>query len=89
MENTNMENINEITPDELGAASGGVVAGGLKKKPAPKSGYILHQITATDTVWNLSRHYGCTMDAILEANPSIEDKRLIRTGFWLYIPKKK
>jgi hypothetical protein len=28
------------------------------------------------------------MDAILRANPSIRDKRLIRTNYWLYIPAR-
>ena len=85
-----MDNMNELNINEMEKISGGIVAaGGVKDKPAPKAGYIIHQITATDTVWGLSRKYGVTMDAIVEANPSIKDKRLIRTGYYLYIPKKK
>ena len=83
-----MEN-NELNINELEQASGGVLAGGVKDKPADKAGYIIHKITATDTVWGLSRHYGCSMEDIVKANPSIQDKRLIRTGYYLYIPKKK
>ena len=82
-----MSNI-ELNLNEMEVVTGGVVAGGLKNKPANKAGYIIHKITNTDTVWNLSRHYGCTMDDILKANPSIQDKSLIRTGYYLYIPKK-
>ena len=83
-----MENLNELNMNEMEEAVGGATAGGMAKKPAPKAGYIIHQITATDTVWGLSKKYGVTMDAIVKANPTITDKRLIRTGFWLYIPKK-
>ena len=83
-----MEN-KELNMNEMETVSGGVVAGGMKDKPAAKNGYIIHKITATDTVWALSRHYGCTMDDILKANPTIQDKSLIRTGYYLYIPKKK
>ena len=79
----------EMNLNEMEQISGGVIAGGVKNKPAAKAGYIIHQITATDTVWALSRHYGCTMDDIVKANPSIQDKRLIRTGYWLYIPAKR
>ena len=79
----------EMNLNEMEQISGGVIAGGVKNKPAAKAGYIIHQITSTDTVWALSRHYGCTMDDIVKANPSIRDKRLIRTGYWLYIPAKR
>ncbi len=79
----------DLNLNEMEKAAGGVIAGGVKNKPPEKAGYIVHQITNTDTVWGLSRHYNCTMDDIVKANPSIQDKRLIRTGYWLYIPKKK
>ena len=84
-----MDNMKELNMNEMETVSGGVVAGGMKDKPAAKNGYIIHKITATDTVWALSRHYGCTMDDIVKANPTIQDKSLIRTGYYLYIPKKK
>ena len=84
-----MDNMKELNMNEMETVSGGVVAGGMKDKPAAKNGYIIHKITATDTVWALSRHYGCTMDDIVRANPTIQDKSLIRTGYYLYIPKKK
>ena len=82
-----MMNAMELNMNELELVNGGrAVAGGLAHKPAAKAGYILHKITARDTVWGLSRKYHCSMDAILAANPSIKDKRLIRTNYWLYIP---
>ena len=78
----------ELNTNEMEVVSGGAVAGGMKNNPADKAGYIIHKITNTDTVWNLSRHYGCTMDDIVKANPTIQDKSLIRTGYYLYIPKR-
>ena len=69
---------NELNTNELETVTGGAVAGGMKNKPENKAGYIIHKITNTDTVWN----------DILKANPSIQDKSLIRTGYYLYIPKK-
>lgn len=79
---------NELNTNEMEVVSGGVAAGGMKNKPEPKSGYIIHKITDTDTLWALSRHYHTTIEAIMKANPSIQDRRLIRTGYWLYIPAK-
>ena len=83
-----MENMMELNLVEMEEVNGGVVAGGLRYKPAAKAGYILHKITARDTVWGLARRYHCSMDAILRANPSIRDKRLIRTNYWLYILRR-
>ena len=80
--------IKELNVNEMEAVNGGARAGGVKDKPEEKNGYIIHKITDTDTLWALSRHYGTTIDAIMKANPSIEDKRLIRTGYYIYIPKK-
>ena len=84
-----MENMMELNLVEMEEVNGGVVAGGLRYKPAAKAGYILHKITARDTVWGLARRYHCSMDAIVAANPSIEDRRLIRTNYWLYIPARR
>ena len=78
----------ELTMNEMNAVSGGIVAaGGVKNKPRVRHGYIRHRITANDTVWGLSRHYHCSIDSILRANPTIKDARLIRTNYWLYIPR--
>ena len=84
-----MESMMELNLVEMEEVNGGVVAGGLRYKPAAKAGYILHKITAKDTVWGLARKYHCSMDAIVAANPSIEDRRLIRTNYWLYIPARR
>ena len=78
----------ELNLNEMEEVNGGAMAGGLRTKPAAKAGYILHKITPKDTVWGLSRKYHCSMDAIVKANPSIQDKRLIRANYWLYIPKR-
>ena len=81
-----MDNM-ELNINEMENVNGGVAAGGVKDKPAPKKGFIIHKITDTDTLWALSRHDHTTIEAIMAANPSIQDKRLIRTGYYIYIPK--
>ena len=80
----------EITEEQMDEVSGGkVVAGGMKDKPAAKAGYIVHQITATDTLTRIANKYGTTVKALMEANPTIKDAHWIRTGYYLYVPSKK
>ena len=80
-------NMMELGMNEMEQISAGTAAGGVSRKPRTRRGYIRHKITATDTVWGLAKRYHCTMDEIVRANPSIRDRRLIRTNYWLYIPK--
>ena len=85
-----MEN-NELNLEQMEQASGGagkVKAGGLKEKPAEKPGYVIHKITATDNLTRIANKYNTTINAILACNPSIKDKNLIRTGYYIYVPKK-
>ena len=88
-----MEN-NELNVNELEAIAGGkdakkkVPAGGLAKRPDDKPGYIIHQITATDTLIRIANKYKTTVQAIMACNSSIKDKNLIRTGYYIYVPKK-
>ena len=88
-----MEN-KELNLNELENVAGGqeakkkVPAGGLAKRPADKPGYIVHQITATDTLIRIANKYNTTVQAIMACNSSIKDKNLIRTGFYIYVPVK-
>ena len=87
MENNELNN--ELNLDEMEEVSGGKVrAGGLKKKPGDKDGFIIHQITATDTMIRIAEKYGTTVSAIMACTPSIKDKRWIRTGYYIYVPKR-
>ena len=88
-----MEN-NELNIKELEEIAGGntgkkkVPAGGLATRHADKPGYIIHQITATDTLIRIADKYKTTVQAIMACNSSIKDKNLIRTGFYIYVPVK-
>ena len=82
---------NELNLNELEQAAGGagkVRAGGLKDKPAEKPGYKIHKISATDNLTRIANKYGTTVAAIMACNPSIKDKNLIRTGYYIYVPAK-
>ena len=85
MENTEL-NLEQM--EEVAGGAGKVRAGGLKDKPAEKAGYAIHKITASDTLIRIANKYGTTVEAIMACNPSIKDKRMIRTGYYIYVPKK-
>ncbi len=84
-----MDNMNELNINELEEATGGARAGGTKNRPDPKAGYIVYQITASDNLTRIAKRFNTTVAAIMRANPSITDKNLIRTDYWLLIPQKK
>ncbi len=84
-----MDNMNELNVNEMEAVTGGARAGGTKDRPDPKPGYIVYQITASDNLTRIAKRFNTTIPAIMRANPSITDKNLIRTGYWLLIPQKK
>lgn len=87
-------NVTELNTAELEEVTGGkktkkhVPAGGLEKRPPDKPGYIVHKITATDTLTRIAKKYNTTIDAIMACNASIKDKNLIRTGYYIYVPSK-
>src|SRR5437868_5207558 len=47
-----------------------------------------YRIQSGDTLWAISRRYGTTVDALLQANPQITNRNLIYTGRSLNIPGK-
>ena len=81
-----MDNM-ELNVNEMEKVAGGTVpAGGVKERPNPKAGYEIVQIGPKDTLWGLAKKYNTTIEAIMKAKPSIKDRNLIRTGYYLYIP---
>jgi len=86
-----MDDMKELNVNDLEDVSGGagkVRAGGMKVRPDPRPGYIIHQISANDTLTRIAARYGTTIQAIMACNPTIKDKNLIRTGYYLFIPAK-
>ena len=83
-------NESELNLEEMEDVAGGrVAAGGMRTKPAAKAGFVIHKISATDNLTRIAKQYGTTVKALMAANPTIKDKNLIRTGYYLYVPKKK
>ena len=83
----------EMELEELEEVAGGkakkrVAAGGSPNPLPPKAGFAVHKITAKDTLTRIASKYGTSINAIMAANPSIKDKNLIRTGYYLYVPFK-
>ena len=71
----NMEEMNEV-------------AGGAYKKPAEKTGFLIYQIQANDTLIRIANKFGIkSYKEILKWNPKITNPNLIRTGDYLYIKK--
>ena len=71
----NMEEMNEV-------------AGGAFKKPAAKTGFLIYQIQANDTLIRIAQKFGIkSYKEILKWNPKITNPSLIRTGDYLYIKK--
>ncbi|MDD4797866.1 MAG: LysM peptidoglycan-binding domain-containing protein, partial [Eubacteriales bacterium] len=58
-------------------------AGGAAGCPA---GYRTHTIVSGDTLWQLARTYGTTVDAIVAANPGMTAGTILRIGQVLCIP---
>ena len=85
-----MEN-NEISMEQMEEVAGGakakVAAGGLRDYPPERPGYLIHKITATDTLTRIATKYHTTVQAIMNCNSSIKDKNLIRTGYYIYVPR--
>jgi len=85
------DEIKELNPEQMEEVAGGkkyVPAGGSPTPLPPKSGCIVHKITARDTLIRIAEKYNTTVAAIMRLNPSIKDKSLIRTGYYIYVPVK-
>lgn len=85
MKDMNVEELEDVTG---GAGKKKVPAGGSPTPLPPKAGYTVHKIGVKDTLIRIAEHYGTTVQAIMNCNPSIKDKNLIRTGFYIYVPTK-
>lgn len=84
-----LEEMKELNQEDLEEVAGGkkrVPAGGSPTPLPPKSGCIVHKITARDTLIRIAEKYHTSVPAIMRLNPSIKDKSLIRTGYYIYVP---
>ena len=74
---------------ELGLNELNDIVGGAFRKPREKKGFLIYQITATDTLIRIANKYGISdWRKIIDWNPHIDRKtNMIRTGEWLWIKK--
>jgi len=90
-----MSDTKELNLNELEKAVGGkgyVPSGGIKDRPDASqipAGCTVHQITATDNLTRIAAFYKTTIKAIMDRNPSIKDKNLLRTGYFLIVPDNR
>ena len=82
------ENKIELNDEQLDDVSGGkrVAAGGSPTRLPDKQGYVVYKIGAKDTLIRIANRYNTTAAKIQACNPSIKDKNLIRTGYYIYVP---
>ncbi len=85
-ENT-MSNIDEMNVTELSSEELEQVAGGKYKRLPAMEGFIVYQIKPHDTLYKLSKIYHTTIEKLMECNPQITDRNLIRAGAYMYIPR--
>jgi D-alanyl-D-alanine carboxypeptidase/D-alanyl-D-alanine-endopeptidase (penicillin-binding protein 4) len=53
--------------------------------PADSGGPTMHHVTRGESMDGIARRYGVSLDDLLEANPSVEPRRL-QAGSWIRIP---
>lgn len=69
-----------LSDEDLTAVSGGASKG---KK------YVRHTVVKGDTLGKLAAHYKTTIEAIMDLNPIITNRNLIRIGWELNIPDNR
>ena len=80
-----MENIMELSPDELEQVTGGK-CGGYSEKPPAKAGCKIHKVVHGETLTTIAARYGTTVKKIMAVNPELTDSGFIVSGCWIYVP---
>ena len=87
MENIeNMENVAEISLDEMEQVSGGRNEGGYERKPKEKKNCFIYRIQRGDKLGVIARNNHTTVDAIMRVNPELKNSNFIVAGCYIYIP---
>ena len=81
-----MENMMELSPDELEQVTGGGNEGGYAKKPRAKAGCSIYKIASGDTLPKIARRNGTSVSRIMSVNPEIRNQNFIVAGHYIYIP---
>ena len=78
-------NETELNLQEMEEVTGG--KGGSPKVLPKKDGYIVYQIAYGETLGRIAKRYGTTVQAIVNANTTIQNANDITAGYWIYIPR--
>ena len=62
------------------------VAAVSKPAPAPEPEFVRHRVKRGETILNIARHYGASVDSILRTN-GMRRNHLLQSGMTLLIPK--
>lgn len=80
-----MENMMELSPDELEQVTGGK-CGGYSMKPPAKAGCKIHKVVHGETLTKIAARYGTTVKKIMSVNPELTDSTFIVSGCYIYVP---
>ena len=82
-----MEEIKEVTLEELDEVSGGKAPyGGSPKKLPAAAGRKVYRIQSGDSLGKIARDNHTSVDTIKKLNPTIVDPNRIMAGFYIYLP---
>ena len=81
-----MENMNEISLNEMEEIVGGRNEGGYEKRPSEKKNCFIYKIKSGDRLGQIARTYYTTVDAIMRVNPELKNCNFIVAGCYIYIP---
>ena len=82
-----MEEIREVSIEELEDVSGGKAPyGGSSKKLPDMAGRKVYRIQSGDNLGKIARANHTSVDQIKKMNPSIVDPNRIMAGYYIYLP---
>lgn len=86
----NQATINRLNPQIINGLKAGqsILIPKIKKQPTAPKNYQYHEVKKRQTLFAISREYGVSQKAIIDANPSIRERGLIK-GSTIKIPLPK
>ncbi|MDI3281639.1 MAG: LysM peptidoglycan-binding domain-containing protein, partial [Bacillota bacterium] len=56
------------------------------RPPAAPPGFVVYVVRRGDTMWSIARRFGLELQAVIDANPQVEDPNRIFPGQMLFLP---
>lgn len=78
-----------VTPTAIPTAppATNTVAASPTPRPSPTPEVLIYTVEPGDTLLSIAQEYGVTVEAIIEANPDLEDPDLLQIDQQLKIPR--